>query len=919
MNRGSEWRRWELHIHTPQTKKNDNFNGDTIEEQWSRFYSDIKDYIGNGENIDKAIAALGVTDYLSIENYLKIKQDGIITNTIPFIFPNVELRVQPSGKSPINMHILFNPEIDLQIDQIFFSKLKFDYNGNEYSATKSDLIRLGKSIDNSFDDIKAEKEGREHFVIDFKTLKELYKDNKILQDNTLIGVANRSEDGASSLQDDQYKLIRNDIYRFSNFIFSSIDRDIKYFLGLGCDNEDALKNKIGGKKPCVHGSDAHTNENIFEPDCKRYCWIKAEATFDGLKQIMYEPDSRVYIGEIRPDTKLNYHTIDYVVFNDENFSKDRIYFNENLNCIIGGKSTGKSLLLNSMANAIDTLQVNDKFKYLNKEKFIIDNIKVVWKDNTISSKDNSNSKKIVYIPQTYLNRLSDESEEQTEIDAMIMDVILQDDELDAKYEAFNKGLKDDKIELDKLIYDLITETNQNKQIKDKKLEFGTFKSIESNLLLLRKKKEEISKTCSLSEEDLTAYENALTQNNNIIKEIDKLKNLKNDLLLLDSLFLKKEIEIENEQILMAIQEEQLQELGSANTTWLSKREIIVKGIEKEIAKFMDDFHKNEKIIQKIKPNIESSEALNKLTNQIKDEEQKLYELKLLDKQQKLILQKIESLKMNISNKVAMFDQKHIALANEFNIEANKNLEDLEFIVKTPFRLKALITNIQKICNNKKLKLILTSFEDICAEDCDQKFFLNVLNVILNNDENGILKKEYKIEDALRIIMSDWYNTTFTIKLDEDEISNMSPGKKAIVLLRLLLNLKESSCPILIDQPEDDLDNRSIFKDLVRYVRKKKSDRQIIVVTHNANIVLGCDAEEIIIANQQGIDSKNENYRFEYRCGALEDMRPIRDHNNKIKKGILNETGMQQHICSILEGGKEAFNLRKHKYNTDQYI
>ena len=919
MNRGSEWRRWELHMHTPQTKKNDNFNGDTIEEQWSRFYSDIKNYIGDGENIDKAIAALGVTDYLSIENYLKIKQDGIITNTIPFIFPNVELRVQPSGKSPINMHILFNPEIDLQIDQIFFSKLKFDYNGNEYSATKSDLIRLGRSIDNSFDDIKAEKEGREHFVIDFKTLKELYKDNKILQDNTLIGVANRSEDGASSLQDDQYKLIRNDIYRFSNFIFSSIDRDIKYFLGLGCDNEDALKNKIGGKKPCVHGSDAHTNENIFEPDCKRYCWIKAEAAFDGLKQIMYEPDSRVYIGEIRPDTKLNYHTIDYVVFNDENFSKDRIYFNENLNCIIGGKSTGKSLLLNSMANAIDTLQVNDKFKYLNKEKFIIDNIKVVWKDNTISSKDNSNSKKIVYIPQTYLNRLSDESEEQTEIDAMIMDVILQDDELDAKYEAFNKGLKDDKIELDKLIYDLITETNQNKQIKDKKLEFGTFKSIESNLLLLRKKKEEISKTCSLSEEDLTAYENALTQNNNIIKEIDKLKNLKNDLLLLDSLFLKREIEIENEQIWMAIQEEQLQELGSVNTTWLSKREIIVKGIEKEIAKFMDDFHKNEKIIQKIKPNIESSEALNKLTNQIKDEEQKLYELKLLDKQQKLILQKIESLKMNISNKVAMFDQKHIALANEFNIEANKNLDDLEFIVKTPFRLKALTTNIQKICNNKKLKLILTSFEDICAEDCDQKFFLNVLNVILNNDENGILKKEYKIEDALRIIMSDWYNTTFTIKLDEDEISNMSPGKKAIVLLRLLLNLKESSCPILIDQPEDDLDNRSIFKDLVRYVRKKKSDRQIIVVTHNANIVLGCDAEEIIIANQQGIDSKNENYRFEYRCGALEDMRPIRDHNNKIKKGILNETGMQQHICSILEGGKEAFNLRKHKYNTDQYI
>ena len=55
MNRGSEWRRWELHMHTPQTKKNDNFQGSSPEEKWSKFYSDIKEYIGDGENIDKAV------------------------------------------------------------------------------------------------------------------------------------------------------------------------------------------------------------------------------------------------------------------------------------------------------------------------------------------------------------------------------------------------------------------------------------------------------------------------------------------------------------------------------------------------------------------------------------------------------------------------------------------------------------------------------------------------------------------------------------------------------------------------------------------------------------------------------------------------------------------------------------------------
>lgn len=85
---------------------------------------------------------------------------------------------------------------------------------------------------------------------------------------------------------------------------------------------------------------------------------------------------------------------------------------------------------------------------------------------------------------------------------------------------------------------------------------------------------------------------------------------------------------------------------------------------------------------------------------------------------------------------------------------------------------------------------------------------------------------------------------------------MSPGKKALVLLKLLINLAESKCPILIDQPEDDLDNRSVFVELVDFIRNKKISRQIILVTHNANIVVGCDAEEVIVANQAGNNALN---------------------------------------------------------------
>lgn len=109
------------------------------------------------------------------------------------------------------------------------------------------------------------------------------------------------------------------------------------------------------------------------------------------------------------------------------------------------------------------------------------------------------------------------------------------------------------------------------------------------------------------------------------------------------------------------------------------------------------------------------------------------------------------------------------------------------------------------------------------------------------------------------------------------------------------------------------DNRSIFDELIPFIKSKKKDRQIIVVTHNANIVLGSDAEEVIIANQHGKNSPNKEYRFEYRSGSIEDDKPIMGADGSPESGILNSRGVQQHVCDILEGGKKAFDLRKQKY------
>lgn len=136
----------------------------------------------------------------------------------------------------------------------------------------------------------------------------------------------------------------------------------------------------------------------------------------------------------------------------------------------------------------------------------------------------------------------------------------------------------------------------------------------------------------------------------------------------------------------------------------------------------------------------------------------------------------------------------------------------------------------------------------------------------------------------------------------------------VVPCKLYFSLAESKSPILIDQPEDDLDNKSISDDLITFIKKKKIERQIIVVTHNANVVVSGDAEQVIVANQQGNTTPNNKFRFEYRTGSIEDDLPVYDDSGTIIHGILNAQGIQQHICDILEGGEKAFAKRKNKYN-----
>ena len=912
MNRGSEWRRWELHLHTPFTQKEDQYTGNTNDEKWENFYTSVSNYIGDGKDPLRSICAIAITDYLSIDNYLKVCTDKRLPDSVKLIMPNVELRMAPVAESsPINIHCIFDPDIANELENRFFANLKFEYNHKKYSATKSELIRLGRDFEanNSLNEENALKAGLSQYVISYDALSEVFKNDPQLKEKTIIVVSNRSTDGVSGLR-------THSDYFVGNVSQLEATRRAIYQLGEGPDAIDVVKKKCGSLKPCVHGCDAHSNEKVFAPANNRFCWIKADATFEGLKQVLYEPKERVHISDSVPDEKPEYCVIDRVeIVDNTNFSPEPIYFSDKLTCIIGGKSTGKSLLLHNMALSIDAKQVEKKQETATTNVKPISELKVYWRDG-VCSDDESRKRKIVYIPQTYLNRLSDEKQETTEIDTIIQDIVLQDYACSEAYRLMQKNISEQKQQIAKLIVDFLQFVKEQEELSERCKEIGDKESIEAELRKLNGQLEQLSKDYNVTEVEIADYQNAvekvkaLNETHSVAtREIEEIKNIKS---VVDIRFSpNSELTVFIESVNSAIDEVK----KIADEAWSKKQEEILQAAHKKCEEIESDISTCEKTIATLKPKMEGNERISKLSASIVNEKEKLIKLSEYKAKLNTVQNQYEQSLSVLSQSFSIFRQIYHTYVDSINSGFDSSTGELEFSARKVLRVDQLSQKISKLLDNRSFGRfhafdLRAITEEVLSSENIKEF---IEAILVNSKETLQLKNGCTVESVLRDFLSDWYNVDYIVRMDNDDIQDMSPGKKALVLLRLLISLAESKCPILIDQPEDDLDNRSIFDELIRFIKEKKIDRQIITVTHNANIVLGGDAELVIVANQEGKNSPNKQYRFEYRGGSIEDNNPIFEAG-EIVPGILNSKGIQEHICEILEGGEQAFALRQHKYH-----
>lgn len=420
MNRGSEWRKWDLHIHTPGTAKNDQYgnSGDVWEE-----------YIDALEKSD--IAVFGITDYFSIENYYRVKQyqtTGRLQGKT--ILPNVEMRIMPVTKSgtAINIHAIFDPTLTKQeLDREFFSKLTIRCGNDTYGCTRGNLIAFGRKLANdaTYPEDSAKRKGIEEFIVSFEQLHDTLN-NPFFDNRVIVALSGKSNDGLSGLLNAECNshTLRQQIGRMADVILSSNAKDITYFLGEGVDDNNTVVETYRSLKPCIIGSDAHSMKDVGVFKNGRITWIKADPTFEGLKQILFEPKERVRISETEPDLKYDYNIIDHVILNTANVWSQEIPFNQNLNTIIGGRSTGKSTLLACIAAKIQGVKNPANNEFISR---LSENVHVKWRDG-----QETEDKEIEYFTQNELANMI----ENEDSDKLFCEILTGDSSKREAYEKF---------------------------------------------------------------------------------------------------------------------------------------------------------------------------------------------------------------------------------------------------------------------------------------------------------------------------------------------------------------------------------------------------------------------------------------------------------------------------------------------------
>ncbi|HAP2985684.1 TPA: DNA repair ATPase [Enterococcus faecalis] len=864
-NYGSTWNKWDLHLHSCYTYLNNNFKHDNTGSVVEQTFVDAV--------VNSGLKAIGLTNYFKFcdEDFVlkkKLNELGVKT------FLNLEIRLSHFNNSDQNYdyHIVFDDEIDDDIIKTFLANVEA-----EVGCGSKKLSQLSKDeINNSA-------------VVHFNSLsQELEKESSGLQGKYLLGFLSRGHGSATTKG--RSGVNYETVTRKSDFVLNSSDSQDNIIT----DRKFWLEGSPY-KRPLLQGSDAHSLEKIGA----KYSWIKSDITFNGLKQIVFEPEDRISLNKDYPDIKKDYQIIDKVIFEQEGqdglFKKRMVYFNPNLNTVIGGRSNGKSTLTNSIAKTLGNPNFQGRNENIGSGMFTfkdISNTCVVWKDGQ-ENKGEENLRDVEFLPQDHMIRIAENDELRNEL---IEETVKADNENYQMIVEFDEDVQSIQNKVGNLIREW---QGLDYELSSLISPEGDKKGIEAELQKLKTLISEQQKNSNFSDQDNLAFE---TERTKLKVATERKKKAESDSRILEKIS-QESVEINinvndlSDDLTKQLQDFILNQQEQLNLEWQTKilqlqqeQQGLIETQNIEI-KSVESSSEYEKGLE----NIATNETLRSLTKQAEVEEEKLAKFNMFSEETDRLNLKIIQKKEEILTQYNNFKRLREKLEKEFKIQANQVEIELNFLPIT-FESQIGYLHGRNSINN--------SFIEAFNENSDSKIESIFDNLDLSYNQ-GKTQNDL-IKDVLE---RQWYSRNYTLKYDGDNFLQMSQGKKAFVILTLILEFSKDEKPVIIDQPEDSLDNRAIYVELTKYLKSKKRDRQIILVTHNPNVVVGADSENVIVANQHSELYPNANQiQFDYLNGPLEN-----SLNNDDAIDFLSKRGIREHVVELLEGGNEAFKKREEKY------
>jgi hypothetical protein len=1020
--RGSEWRKWDLHVHTPESIKHD-YSG--AGESWSAFLEDI-------EKLPPEFKVLGINDYIFLDGYRRViheKQKNGRLKNIELVLPVIELRLDKFGGSPgklskVNFHVIFSDEIGADvIEQQFLNALAREYQiAPRYSEavkkqkwlalpTRQAIEDLGRLIIDSVPEEERVKfgsplsEGFNNLCFSLEgvqsALKSHYFQNRFL---TAVG----KTEWADIKWNDQSIAEKKHIINSVNLVFVSSESPEMWKKAKMALTASGVNDRL------LDCSDAHTWSTNAHKDRIGNCftWIKADPTFEGLKQILNEPEERVFVGELPPKLervltdKTRYIQSVSIKKKPGSSLAERWFDNEiPLNCglvaVIGNKGKGKSAFVDTIGLLGNTRQ-RRAFSFLsdkgfcnprdNKGQFFAATLR--WESGTENrasldgAVDETQPELIKYIPQNFLEVICNEIAGENET-------------------GFDKELK-------KVIFSHVPESDRLRHATlDALITFRTEEAT-SRILRLRLDLHGINtQIVELEAQDTSAYRMGVENRLKLAKEEleahdrskpDEVSEPVNDpqaaasvhelaATMAARLEERKELDLKIETAKAEQAECALQ--GATVEKAISK----LAGFQQQLSSFLKDFEvdcsriglrakdlveikidenplQNRRgEVSKLRSNVDSllnranphslvakrtdlTDLLTAIQKQL-DEPNRRYQayLRALEswEQRRLKLIGDESTVSSVKffeKQLADLSTIPLRLAIEYDRRIAKVREIHTEISRLAEVYRGLYDPVQQFIDgnpiaqtrfqlNFEVAIALSGFEanfesfishgvagSFCGVEEGSRYLRNMLQKYELGKEEGAVNFLNELSDSLRqdkrsgsapfpqvsvaaqlkkgagqsviafydyIFSLEYLRPRYRLRMGEKELNQLSPGERGTLLLVFYLLIDKEQIPLVIDQPEENLDNQTVFELLVPCIKETKKRRQMVIVTHNPNLAVVCDAEQIICASLDKFD----NYRMEYLAGAIE--------NPLINRAVVN----------ILEGTRPAFNNRDSKYEVSK--